>query len=153
MTITKSKKERVSKLNAWLRAYLDENNPVTFLNKFTSAKAAKYKCKDDDSFAQIGCRNFKKVNDKIEKWFDEVGLSENALKNKLLSLMEAKETKFFAHEGTVTDQRDVDALGIQAKILDMAIKVRGMYAAEKYDHTGTIQLAPAKIDKTKGAGK
>ena len=110
----------------------------------------------------LGCRNFIKVSDGINQWFDAAGLSENALKIKLLSLLNAKETKFFSapikdKNGVVTDifvkEVDVEAIEIQRKTLDMAIKVRGMYAAKKYDHTGTILLAPAKIKKAKDAGK
>lgn len=160
--IVKNAKERVSKLNAWLRAYLDESCSTTFLNKTESARRAGYKCKTEDCLRHLGCRNFIKVSDGINQWFDAAGLSENALKIKLLSLLNAKETKFFSapikdKNGVVTDifvkEVDVEAIEIQRKTLDMAIKVRGMYAAEKYDHTGTIQLAPAKIKKAKDAGK
>lgn len=160
--IVKNAKERVSKLNAWLRAYLDESCSTTFLNKTGSARRAGYKCKTEDCLRHLGCRNFIKVSDRINQWFDAAGLSENALKIKLLSLLNAKETKFFSSpikdkNGVVTDifvkEIDVEAIETQRKTLDMAIKVRGMYAAEKYDHTGTIQLAPAKIKKAKDAGK
>ena len=160
--IVKNAKERVSKLNAWLRAYLDESCSTTFLNKTESARRAGYKCKTEDCLRHLGCRNFIKVSDRINQWFDAAGLSENALKIKLLSLLNAKETKFFSapikdKNGVVTDifvkEVDVEAIETQRRTLDMAIKIRGMYAAEKYDHTGTIQLAPAKIKKAKDAGK
>jgi hypothetical protein len=36
-------------------------------------------------------------------------------RKKLLDLTDAKETKFFAHQGRVIDQEDVDALEIQRK--------------------------------------
>jgi hypothetical protein len=136
--IVKNAKERVSKLNAWLRAYLDESCSTTFLNKTESARRAGYKCKTEDCLRHLGCRNFIKVSDN------------------------AKETKFFSapikdKNGVVTDifvkEVDVEAIETQRKTLDMAIKIRGMYAAKKYDHTGTIQLAPAKIKKAKDAGK
>jgi len=145
MTIAKTKKERVSKLNAWLRAYLDETCSTTFLNKTASAKAAKYKCKDDDSFRGIGVQNFRKLSDRISAWFDEVGLSENALRIKLLSLMDVKETKFFSapqkdEKGNVIDifvkEIEVEAIETQRKTLDMALKVKSMYAPTRYEHTG-----------------
>jgi phage terminase small subunit len=160
--IVKNAEERVSKINAWLRAYLDESCSTTFLNKTESARRAGYKCKTEDCLRHLGCRNFIKVSDRINQWFDEAGLSENALKIKLLSLLNAKETKFFSvpikdKNGVVTDifvkEVDVEALETQRRALDMALKVRGMYAAKKYDHTGTILLAPAKIKKAKDAGK
>jgi len=149
VTLVKSKKERVNKQNVWLRAYLDENCSTTFLNKTESAKRAGYKCKDEASFRDIGYQNSIKLYDKIKKWLDEAGLSENALKIKLLSLMEAKETKFFSaptkdENGAVDDifikEVEVEAIETQRKTLDMAIKVRGMYAAEKREITGTLTL-------------
>lgn len=127
---------RVSKINAWLRAFLDENNPSTFLNKTASVKAAKYRCNGEPSCQSIGSSNFRKVKDEIKAWLDENGLSENSLKIKMLSLLEAKETKYFIHEGMVTDEREVPAIETQRKTLDMALKVKGMNAPEKYEHTG-----------------
>lgn len=67
---------------------------------------------------------------------DEVGLSDNHLKAKLLSLLDAKESKFFAHQGDVVTTREVEALEIQRKTLDMALKVKGLYAPEKRELSG-----------------
>lgn len=127
---------RASKLNLWLKHYLDEACSTTFLNKTESAKRAGYKASSEESFRQIGCQNFTKLNDKISKWLDENGLSENALKIKLVSLLDAKETRFFSWEGQVTDQREVEAIETQRRTLDMAMKAKGMYAPEKHEHTG-----------------
>ncbi len=126
---------KANKLNLWLRAYLDEG-AATFLDKTKSARIAGYRCKTDDCFKSIGCQNFTKLHDIIAKWMDEYGLSESRLKEKMLSLMNAKEKKFFAKEGIVTDEREVEAIETQRKTLDMAIKVRGMYSPEKREHTG-----------------
>lgn len=135
--MTKKKKAaKPNKLNAWFKAYIDETNPSTFLNKTGSAKAAKYKCSTDESFRAVGYQNFTKLHDKIEKWLDDVGLSENQLKSKLVILLDAKQTKFFQKDGKVTDTREVEALEIQRKSLDMGFKVKGMYAPEKREHTG-----------------
>lgn len=139
------KKKRVNKRNAWLKYYLSEGTQ-SFLNKAESAKRAGYSYANEDCLRQTGCRLFAAHTDIIEKWFDEVGLSENALKTKLLSLLEAKETKFFTtpikiivtldgKEAVVDDilikQIDVESLEVQRKTLDMAIKVRGMYAEKR----------------------
>ena len=126
----------VSKLNVWFKNFINENCSTTFLNKTNSAKAAKYNCSTDDSFRNVGCQNFTKCSDKIGKWLDENGLSENALKLKLLSLMEAKETKFFSYEGKITDQIEVESIETQRKTLDMALKVKGMHAPTKHELTG-----------------
>ena len=131
--------KRVSKLNLWLKHFINESCSTTFLNKTESARRAGYNCRTknaDNCFKTIGCQNFTKLNDKIGKWLDENGLSENALKLKLLSLMEAKEVRFFSNFGIVTDEREVDAIETQRKTLDMALKVQGMNAPTKHELTG-----------------
>jgi len=135
--------ERVSKLNVWLKHYLNEGCKTTFLNKIESAKAAKYKCTTQDSYRSVGYQNFIKCADKIKVWLDEHGLSENALKIKMLSLMEAKEKKFFSTPmkdktgcttGILIEDVEVEAIETQRKTLDMALKVKGMNAPEKHIH-------------------
>lgn len=144
-----------NKLNVWLSYYIDASNPRTYLNKTESARAAGYKTKIEQSLATIGCENYRKLYVEIEKWLDEQGLSENSLKTKLLSLMDAKETKFFAHEGVVTDEREVEALEIQRRALDMAFKVKGSYESDKAVENGLDKLGErlAKaIMRTDGTG-
>ena len=128
-------KERVSKLNLWFKHFINEGCSTTFLNKKESARRAGYKCTTEESYRSVGYQNFIKVADKIEKWLDEYGLSENALKIKLLSLMEAKETKFFAFQGKVIEKKEVEAIETQRKTLDMALKVKGMNAPTKHELT------------------
>ena len=135
--MTKMKKAaRPNKLNAWLRAYTDQTNPETFLNKTASARAAGYRCTTNESFRSVGYQNFTKLHYRVEKWFDDIGMSDNSLKIKLLKLLEAKETKFFQYQGEVTDQREVEASEIQLKTLDMILKIKGMYAPNKRELTG-----------------
>ena len=115
----------------WLKCYFNEKNPATFMNATGSAKAAGYKANSDSCFGVIGHENLIKYKIEINQWLDNVGMSDARLKTKLLSLMEAKETKFFQKDGKVIDTRDVEAIETQRRTLDMAIKVKGMYAAEK----------------------
>jgi len=159
---------RVSKLNAWFRAYIDQANPQTFLNKTESARVAGYKSKSEEGLRHMGCQAFTKLSVKIDKWLDESSLSEQALKVKMLSLMEGKQTIFQKVKGAVKQENlppgwrivttggtvkmgedgdvfgdgdtllacDVEFPELQRRTLDMAIKVRGMYAPEKREHTG-----------------
>ena len=63
-----------------------------------------------------------------------MGISKVYLRSKLISLLEARETKFFPHEteeGFKITEREVNALNIQRQSLDMAFKVTGDYAPEK----------------------
>ncbi len=119
-------KLKLNKRTLWLAKFLDESCSTTFLNKKESARVV-YDTKNDDSLRNIGCQNFTLLSDKISEWLDEQGLSENALKTKLLNLMNAKETKFFQKDGIVTDKRDVEAIETQRRTLDMAMKVKGLY--------------------------
>lgn len=132
---------RVSLLNRWLLHYLDETCSTTFLNASESAKKAGYKAKSDDAFRAIGSSNFTKVADKINSWLDTNGLSEAKLKLKLLQLIDAKETKFFAHEGKITDSVEVDAIETQRRTLDMAMKVRGMYAKDNAQKKAEVKVS------------
>jgi hypothetical protein len=120
----------------WLTFYLDPENKATFFNGTESARQAGYQCESDSSYSAIGSMNKKYWTEQIEIWLTEEGLSRTKLKHKLLSLLDAKETKFFAHMGEVVEEKDVDALGIQIRALDMALKVKGEYAPEKKEITG-----------------
>jgi hypothetical protein len=154
------KKPRVSKLNVWMKHFLNESCSTTFLNRTESAKRARYKCNGKNSFENVGHQNYRKCRDKIEKWLDEHGLSENALKIKMLSLLEAKETKFFSapikdETGNTTDilvkNIEVEAIETQRKTLDMAMKMRGMFAPTKHELTGR-NGGPVEILKMDLAG-
>ncbi len=111
----KNKKLRVSKRLVWLKLYLDQGNPETFLNKQESARQAKYKTNNPQRLSEIGYQNSIALQPSIAKWLDDVGLSENALKQKLHKLVHAKETKFFQKDGLVVETREVEALEIQRR--------------------------------------
>jgi hypothetical protein len=127
---------RPNKLSLWFRAFIDETNPATFMNQTGAAKAAGYRCTTDESFRAIGYQNFTKLHNRIELWLDEMGLSDTRLMLKLIELLEAKETKYFQKDGVVTDQRDVEALEVQRRTLDMIFRMKGMYAPERHEHNG-----------------
>ena len=137
-----------SKLNAWFKFYIDDSNKKTYLNKTESARAAGYKCRGknpEDCFHVIGSQNYRKLKDRVAKWYDEVGLSENALKNKILELMSVKEKRFFSApiknaDGVVTDiyikEIEVDAIETQRKTLDLGCKVQDMISPVRHMVTG-----------------
>jgi len=148
---TKLYKGLKGKLLLWLAAYLDESNPNTFFNQTGAARAARYKYSTEGGLRAVGAQNYAKLRERIEAWLDEHGLSEARLKKKLFSLTEAKETKFFAHQGKIEDTAEVESLGIQIKALDMALKVKGMYAPEKVEHSGLDKLAE-RLDRARQRG-
>jgi hypothetical protein len=127
---------RPNKLSLWFRAFIDETNPDTFLNATSSARVAGYRAASENAFACIGYQNYRKVQSRIKEWLDDIGLSDARLKIKLVELLDAKETKFFQKDGMITDQRDVEALEVQRRTLDMIFRMKGMYAPERHEHTG-----------------
>ena len=134
--------KKICKLDLWFSHYINSDCPETFLNKQASAEAAGYKASSYINFAAIGCQNYKKLQDRISKWIDEIGLSENALKKKLLNLIEAKETKFFQKDGKITEKVEVEALETQRRTLDMAMKVKGLYEKDNLQRSDiTVRIA------------
>jgi phage terminase small subunit len=118
------------KQRVWLDAYLD------CFNATEAARRAGYRCKADNQFSVIGAQNLRKLSGIIEKWIDEHGLSEARIKRKIVAGMEAKETRFFAHQGKVVETREVEAHEIQRRYVDMACKVKDLYAPEKHEVSG-----------------
>lgn len=94
---------------------------------FNASRAYELAFQTRHESARVGaCNLLKKLYPIIKQLLDDAGLTENHLKFRLIRLLDAKETKFFSHEGKVTDKRDVNALGIQIKALELAMKARGM---------------------------
>ncbi len=112
------------KQRRWLDAYLSTGNATE------AARRAKYKAKDDRSFGVIGIENLRKLKIHVQSYLDEIGLSDEAIKLKIVQGLSAKETKYWAYEGKVTDEREVEALSIQAKYCEMGAKIRGLLDSE-----------------------
>jgi len=65
-----------------------------------------------------------KVQESFQKLLDKI-IPDEVLGHKINTLLHAKETKYFADKGIVTDQRDVDALSIQADMTKHVTKLKG----------------------------
>jgi len=91
------------KMKMWLFYYLDESCSTTFMNKTQAARKAGYKDIRPNAMSEIGCQNATKLKEEINSWLDEYGLTEERLKLKLISLVEAKETKFLKIKGYIGD--------------------------------------------------
>ncbi len=77
------------------------------------------------------------------------GLTDDLLAAKAKSLLNAKETKFFQCEGRVTDEREVDAHGIQLQTLTLIGKWKGLdRQAIDLNHSGYISDKQSLSDKT-----
>lgn len=143
---------RITKRHFWLKHFFDQSNPKTFMSRAGSARAAGYNCTKDQAFQCVGSNNFHFWKDKIAEWLDEKGLDENTLKTKMVQLLNAKETKFFAFQGKVIDREDIEALEIQRKTLKMAVSLRGMNVPEVHKHEvdGLAELLAQVSGKTRG---
>jgi len=126
----------IGKQGAWLRAYLNENDTRTFMNKTRSAEAAGYRYKNSNTLACIGNQNYNKLQQRILLWLDEVGLSPTSIKKQIFKLAHAKKTKFFQHQGLITAQVEVEDNGVQAKMAKLAADIQGMNAPEKHEISG-----------------
>jgi hypothetical protein len=74
----------------------------------------------------------KSIRDKVPDIMRRLQLDEEVLIVKYLKpLLEANETQYFQKDGLVTDEREVEALGIRRQALDMAFKLTGAYATDE----------------------
>lgn len=131
-----SAKNRANKLQLWKYHFLDRSNPRTFLNQTASAQAAGYKAFKYNTFGVIGAQNFKKLRGEISQWLDEQGLSDDYVKQKLVELLDAKRTIFFAHKGKVIEEKEVADLEIQRRTADMILRIKGLYQTAQQEGNG-----------------
>lgn len=127
-------KDLKGKQGLWLKAYLDESNPKTFLNKKGSARAAKYACKNDDDFGSVGYQNSIKLQALIGKWLDEYGLSEEHLKTTLRDLMNGKSGKIMTIKGTINEED----LPEGSRVIAVATEQKCSKDGQLYDEINTI---------------
>jgi hypothetical protein len=66
------------------------------------------------------------------------GPSLPAILRKLSDLLDAKETKFFAHQGEVVSKEEVEALHIQLGALAKAMELYGLTGRFKIDFNATV---------------
>jgi len=145
----------------WLQAYLNSENPATYLNKTESASVAGYEG-DRQQLSEQGCRVSRFVKDRIQIWLDEVGLSDETLRSKLAKGLDVEQTEVITvrgdideselpdgvrivakgkqerqgKEGTHTEQVTVLAMNMAAievrrKFLEMAMRTKGMFNDDK----------------------
>ena len=80
-----------------------------------------------------GSRKLKELQPAIKDLMEKRGLTDDFLLRTLEEELFAKETKYFQHEGKVTDERTLIAHDARLNALDKAFKLKGSYAAQKID--------------------
>ena len=82
------------------------------------------------------CRRMKVLRPVVIQWLEEKGLTKEGILAEWLEDIHAEETKFFQHEGVVTDERNVINYAARQNALVNIGKIQGVYAPEKHEHTG-----------------
>lgn len=111
----------------------------------SAAEAAKLAGYEKSCWYSAGIENWKKFRPALEEWLDFTDVERLAVKSKLFALMDAKEMKFFASNGLVIDEREVDALSIQLKAATEAGKLIGAYAPDKVEQTVELHDAADRL--------
>ena len=77
---------------------------------------------------------------------ESAGLTDSYIADRIKQLSEAKETKFFADKGIVTETREVSALGIQANMIEFAAKLKGHLVEKRETEIKGIEAILAELD-------
>jgi len=72
---------------------------------------------------------------------NEQGLTESFLLQKIGEGLEAYTVKTVSHEGKITDERAYPNFAVRWRYIDTALKLRGMYPAEKHDKSDYNRFA------------
>jgi phage terminase small subunit len=106
----------------------------------TITDAARNAGYSEKNLAQSGHQALKAIRLRMPELMDEAGLTERALIEKhLVPLLAAKTTKFFQHQGKVTDKRTVPDNDTRLRALETAFELRGSYSStsrEEAAHAG-----------------
>jgi len=121
-----------AKRRKWLDHYLNYFDSKTFFNAMECTRIA-YNPKSNGTCRSMSWEIREILTPYIDHWLDKTAFTDDFIKAKLFSLMNAKKIKYFAHQGRIKDMIEVEALDIQAKATDMACKVKGLY---KDTHVG-----------------
>ena len=77
---------------------------------------------------------------------ERAGLSDKVLAEKLRTLLDAKQTIFFQHQGHVVDERVIEHLECQRKSLELASRLKGHLQESKASPDITINIMGAVIN-------
>lgn len=90
---------------------------------------------------QTAHRALKGIAERAPEVLERLGLTVEFVADKCLRpLLEAKETKFFANQGIVLDTREVEALDIRLRAVDLWGRLMGAFTAQKLQVSGNLNL-------------
>ena len=86
-------------------------------------------------------RALKSISERAPEVLERLGLTiEHVVDKCLRPLLEAKETKFFASNGIVLDTKEVAALDIRIRAIEVWARLMGAYTAQKVQLSGNLSL-------------
>lgn len=80
------------------------------------------------------------VQEEFKRVLEKAGLTQKKLATRLSEGMNAKETKFFAHQGKVIDKRNVVDFGTRLNYATVGLKLHGLLI-DRHEITGQLSLA------------
>jgi len=100
------------KKHIWLKHFLDESNPDTYLNATGSVRAMGLKLKNSNTEGTMGYMFRKAMRAKINKYLEKGPSSTLARRLKEIELLNAQETKIIMVEGTI-DKSSLPRTGVK----------------------------------------
>jgi len=97
-----------------------------------------YTCKNDNVARTIASRNMRALRLTFKDTLERIGLTDERDATDLLRLRGAKITKFFAHKGTVLDEREVEDNDVQLRALELTRKIKGDFFRDENGNLGII---------------
>lgn len=79
------------------------------------------------------------MHEEVRRIADKHGVTLDRLFSRLRRKLDARETKFFAHEGIVQDHRNVVAHGVQMQAIELGLKAHGALIVQREDVTPDAQ--------------
>jgi hypothetical protein len=90
---------------------------------------------------QTAHRALNNLSERAPEVLNRLGLTIEHVADKCLRpLFEAKETLFFANKGIVLDSREVEALGIRVRAIEVWAQLMGAYTPQKLKVSGDLTL-------------
>jgi hypothetical protein len=130
MKPTSKKKEKLTLKQARLVQELPKSNSV-----------AEAGAKAGYAYRQDAHKALKSISERAPEVLERLGLSIEYVADKCLRpLLQANETKFFANHGIVLEEREVAALDIRLRAIDLYSKLKGAYTPQKVQVSGDLNL-------------
>lgn len=90
---------------------------------------------------QTAHRALKGIAERAPEVLERLGLTIEYVADKCLRpLLEAKETKFWADKGIVMETREVDALDVRLRAIEVWARLMGAFTAQKVQVSGDLNL-------------